>query len=656
MEQQPGQGDEAGEPPRPGPGTPGVRDERLAGFAAGGKWDACPPSGHLAALIEEVGGPRWRCPGAEPGELIGVLRRLAAVESWVAAAKLGVIRELIRADDIPAAPRPRHGDLPDAWSDSLNHELALALACSVGSAEKTALLAWELGARLPRTAALLADGTLSYGKARYVAEAFEWLSDGDAARADELLAARLAAADVTTFGQLANLAARVAAEVDPGLAERRRKAAVKHRARVRLFREDSGTAGLSGRDLPPDEALAADANIAARAGEYKDSGVFDGARMDQLRVTAYLDLINGVPAWERIASGRLATDDAADTPAGAPGGPDPDRDDRGCACRECDSTCRECNGTCRECDGTCRPPGDDEHEDREDLADPEGPQGPDGGCGPESGRPDGDRLAAARALTRLVDLVIPLATLLGLAERPGESHGLGVLDPGLCRYLAAAAAASQRTELCVTVTDPDGIAVGHGCARPTRNGGRAWGQFARFPARVNLTVTADLLAELSGSAGPPGSGSSPPGSWALTRKDAAGPEPADGYGTWTLTLPDGRALTVRLERVPTFDCDHRYESAGYQPSGKLRHLVQVRDYACTNPVCGRHARESDFEHALPFHKGGRTCACNAGARSRKCHRMKQSPGWDVTQPRPGWHRWTTPAGRVYTQGPHRYPV
>ena len=63
---------------------------------------------------------------------------------------------------------------------------------------------------------------------------------------------------------------------------------------------------------------------------------------------------------------------------------------------------------------------------------------------------------------------MPLATLLGLAERPGEIHGFGLLDPALARELAAAAAASPRTEVCVTVTSPEGYAIGHGCARPAR--------------------------------------------------------------------------------------------------------------------------------------------------------------------------------------------
>ena len=103
-------------------------------------------------------------------------------------------------------------------------------------------------------------------------------------------------------------------------------------------------------------------------------------------------------------------------------------------------------------------------------------------------------------------------------------------------------------------------------------------------------------------------------------------------------------------------CDHRHESRSYQPNDTLRHLVQVRDGTCTFPPCSRHARESDFEHAVPYDQGGRTCACNGGARSRRCHRVKQSTGWTVTQPQPGWHQWTTPAGRTYTQGPMQYPA
>jgi hypothetical protein len=248
---------------------------------------------------------------------------------------------------------------------------------------------------------------------------------------------------------------------------------------------------------------------------------------------------------------------------------------------------------------------------------------------------------------RLADLVIPLATLLGLARRPGEGHGLGPLDPSLCRALAALAATSPHTMLCITVTSPEGYAVGHGCARPTRTGRRhpdragnraspansPPGTLTALPARVNLTITITLLAELAQTATQGTPGRPEPGPWSLTR--TGDPGPPGGHGTWELTLPDGSTRIVKLEPVPTLDCDHRRESRAYQPNDVLRHLVQVRDYECTLPTCSRHARDSDFEHATPYHKGGRTCGCNAGARSRQCHRVKQSPGWNVTQPRPG---------------------
>jgi hypothetical protein len=260
--------------------------------------------------------------------------------------------------------------------------------------------------------------------------------------------------------------------------------------------------------------------------------------------------------------------------------------------------------------------------------------------------------------------VVPLATLLRLGERPGEIHGFGLLDPALARQLAAAAAASPGTEICVTVTSPEGYALGHGCTRPTRTTpppppGPAASSLA-LPARLNLTIPAAALPGLTGPASRAGPASHPsPGGRAGTWAFAPGGKQAGtpgGFGTWTLTLPGGRQLTARLDPVPTLSCDHRYESHGYQPSDKLRHLVQIRDGTCTFPPCNRHARESDFEHAIPYDQGGKTCACNAGARSRACHRVKQSPGWTVTQPRPGWHQWRTPSGWVYTQEPKKYPV
>src|SRR5262249_28619902 len=232
---------------------------------------------------------------------------------------------------------------------------------------------------------------------------------------------------------------------------------------------------------------------------------------------------------------------------------------------------------------------------RDDAAPVDGPRdgedgdgGPDDGRRPEDGGPGGGPAPSLAALAARANLTIPLATLLGLAGRPGAAHGLGPLDPALARDLAAAAAASPHSHWCVTVTDPDGIAVGHGCARPARNRGKA----------------------------PPGSRDAPPPRtrWAFT--PAGGPGPPEGDGTGVLTLPGGRELALQLGPVPVTGCDHRHETPGYQPSDMLRHLVEIRDGTCTFPPCSRHARHCDFEHTTPHQQGGRTCACNGAARSR----------------------------------------
>jgi hypothetical protein len=710
---QPGQDGGTGASPDGDPGMPGgtpMRDPRLAAFAPDGGRGAPVPSGRLALLADELSGAERRCRGATGGELMGLLRAWAAIESWAAGAKLGVIAELIRHDD---APRNGgyHGDLPDEWSPSLRHELAAALACSAQSAETTAWLAWEQRARLPGIGARLDDGTLTAAKARAVAETFRFLMDADAAKAEALIADQLAG---KTYPQVLRLAEQAALTVDPGLAERRREHAQRKDARVSFFREDAGTAALSGRDLPPDEALAAMASVNARAEEYQQSDAFGDTPMDVLRAYAYLDLLNAVPAEARIACAE-AQDEAAEavealawaqaraaartvaeakaangTPAGSeaetragteswsetetgtesgarngagtppasdadtpnvtdgrdnpeddgPGGNADDRDD----------------GVRRPGDGGRSDDGDDDDEPDDGSGPDDGGPGP-GGPAPGPGAPP----AGQAPQRRPADLIVPLATLLGLAERPGEIQGFGLLDPALARDLAAVAAASPRTEVCVTVTSPEGYAIGHGCARPdrVRRGAREPGPgtaLAGLPARLNLTIPATALPGLASHAGL----ASQAGPWAFTPRGSPGPpgspDPPDGYGTWALTLPGGRRFTVHLEPVPVFECDHRYESHGYQPSDKLRHLVQIRDGTCTFPPCSRHARESDFEHAVPYDKGGRTCACNAGARSRQCHRIKQSKGWNVTQPRPGWHQWETPSGHVYVQEPKRYPA
>ena len=255
---QPGAGPGPGEEPDPGGGVPGpgARDARLGGFAAGGEWDAAVPSAALAVALEGVSGPGWRCPGAGHDELLGVLRRWAALESWAAAGKLGTVRALIREEDLPLPGGGHHGDLPDGWSKSLAHEVSLALAMPPVSADKLMWQAWDLQAALPGIGRLLADGTLTPAKAKAIDEALAALSEEDRARAEAMIVPQLAG---KTYGQAEKLAIQAAITVDPGGAERLREDAERNRARVALKREGSGAASLSGYDLPTDETLAAHA-------------------------------------------------------------------------------------------------------------------------------------------------------------------------------------------------------------------------------------------------------------------------------------------------------------------------------------------------------------------------------------------------------------
>jgi hypothetical protein len=609
------------------------------------------PSAALAAALVGAAGEGWRCEGGSRGGIVGAVRTAAALESWFCAAKLGLIRAAIREDD-DGLGGDYHGDLPDTWSKSLTTEIALALSMSPVSAGKLMQTAWDLGALLPRIGALLEDGTLTYAKARAVSDALELLSEADKTKAEAMIAPHLTG---KTFGQVDKLAARAATTVDPGLAERTREHAERNRATVILRRERSGAASLSGYDLPTAETLAAHAAVCARAQVYKDSGAFPEVLMDQFRAMAYLDLVNNISAEARIAAG--PPKEGLGAPAESafrdepepddPDAPDEGGPDDGPSGGGSPSDGGGPSGGGQPAPPTCPPPSQQ----------------------PQSSLPQSSPWStppSSPAPPKPTDLTIPLATLLGPRRRPGESHGFGPLDPALCRALAALAAASPHTTACVTVTDENGYAIGHGCFTTGR--GRAQLPGAPAPpltalaSRLNLTITAARLAKLLQSAGqprPPGPAS--PTGWALTPRSALlqhdDPSADPPWcRTWTITLPSGLQYAVPLEPVPTYDCDHRRESHAYEANDMLRHLVQIRDYECTLPTCSRHAKESDFEHATPYDQGGKTCACNAGARSRACHQVKQSPGWKVTQPTPGWHRWETPSGRTYTQEPKRYPA
>lgn len=207
MSQQPISGH--GQSPWPGrdPGLPGglaAGQPTLADFAEGGALDACPPGPDLAVAVVGLSGPDWRCPGATDEELLGLLNRWASVESWAAAGKLGVARELLRRRGIPV-PGSAYGDLPEIWDEGTGHEVAGALAVSLPAADRLLNLAWTLQARLPRIGALLAGGVIDAVKAGIIVTEFLVLDDEKAAAAEALIADQLAGKTASQIGRRPHL-------------------------------------------------------------------------------------------------------------------------------------------------------------------------------------------------------------------------------------------------------------------------------------------------------------------------------------------------------------------------------------------------------------------------------------------------------------------
>jgi hypothetical protein len=240
-----------------------------------------------------------------------------------------------------------------------------------------------------------------------------------------------------------------------------------------------------------------------------------------------------------------------------------------------------------------------------------------------------------------INMTIPAVTILDLADRAGELAGIGPIDPDLARDLAAAAARNPGSTWCVTVTDSQGHAVGHGCARP---------------APVS-TARHRAEPDKPGKPGKPG-GPGPPGRPRFTFTPAGRPGPPGGYGTWRLStgIPGQRDLLLDIEPIPARGCDHRHEAQGHDPGVRLRHLSQVRHATCTGPGCRRPATHCDFEHNIPYEAGGRTCLCNCDPKCRHCHRMKQDPRWKAELLPGGQVRWTMPCGRQHVTEPTRYPI
>ena len=547
-----------------------------------------------------------------------VRARLAAGESPQSAQRGDSAQHAESAGATPAAQaegsadghRGAESDLPELISPFASCELAMALTLTAHAAEAHLELATELASKLPKTAAALEAGVIDIARARIIAEATRVLSKELTAAVENLIFPR---AGQQTSGQLRAALARAVLAADPDAARRRREESQRD-ARVLRWREDAGTAALCGRDLPSAEVLAADQRISARARELKSAGV--KGTMDELRARAYLDFLlgrNSVPQ-ETEEKPEPATPTSAAPPAGGSTASSP-------------------------------PAG--------------GP--PAGGLRVTSwttGGPPG-------SLAARINVTVPLSTIFGFSDAPGEVAAFGPVDADLARELVTAAGLHPGTRWCVTVVGPDGQAVGHGCAH-----GRHTAPPFPPPGNGDRPPSNDINPP-SGDAGPPGNGgdAGPPGDSSddgppgdnggqrRSRERPGGSPPGPSPKLRALNLQARefmRQLGVRVIPLAVGTCDHRNEEPGYKPSRRLRHLIGARTVCCSAPGCRRPAAQCDFDHTIAYEAGGRSCECNVRPLCRRHHRCKQAPGWALEQPNPGTLIWTTPAGRRYKTVATRY--
>jgi hypothetical protein len=556
----------------PGDGAPGGADEVpvVAGFGQGGALDSLGPGPELALLLKDASD----LGGLGDDELTGALRGWRRLGSWAAAMEHAAVAEL-------ATRRMSVARLAEGWVSEAERfaaaEVSAALTLTRCAAEGLVGRALAL-ADLPGTAAALAAGVIDVPKALVLVTGTAGLDDELARRVE---AEVLPKAWKQTAGELRQAVGRAVAAVDPAAAQRRHDAAVKT-ARVERWAEAAGTGALAGRDLPAADALAADNRVNALAAALKADGAAGG--MDFLRAQVFIGLLLGRPVAAPAEPAALPGEAVAEAADGA--GPDG-------AGSGGDTAADGGAGGVAACD-----------------ADPV-PGAPAGLARASAGPPAPAMSALANGWGRLcgsINLTLPLATLLGEGGAPGEVAGFGPVPAAAAAQLAAAGWDSPAMRWCVTVTDADGRAVGHGCAtrRPRATG-----------APASPTATGH------------GSG------------DAAG-------GGW--------AFTVTVAALAAGQCDHAREAAGYVSPPSLRHLIEIRDRTCSFPGCRRPARQCDLDHTRAYDRGGRSCECNLAPLCRLHHKIKQARGWRLTQPEPGVLQWTTPSGWRYTVTPRGHPT
>jgi Domain of unknown function (DUF222) len=391
--------------------------------------DALRPGPVLAALTEQAVAD---AASLTDDQLAGAMRAARRQKTRAAWEETTLVAEYARrraaqhadakAAGVPKGRRP--GEFPD-------DELAAELLITRNQAADRIEADLELTSRLRRTYAGMADGTISADRADTIAAATVFLSDEDAATADEILAA---AAPGLRVDQLGRKAAALEMKLDPEAVRIRKEHAKSTRQRVEVRRELSGNASIAGRELDTAKTLACKAYIDAVAVKVRNYGGLQES-LSSIRALVMTELLQG-----RDPLGLIHPN------------PNPAREPRPAAGgRGFDNGRPPVPATA---DYPCFP---------SDPDDP-GPDDPDADDPDEPARRGPLRPGATAPLPANINLLVPIGTLLGWSAAPATANGIGLLDPNETRDIIQAASQHPRTRWCATIINLDGTATAHACA------------------------------------------------------------------------------------------------------------------------------------------------------------------------------------------------
>jgi hypothetical protein len=242
---------------------------------------------------------------------------------------------------------------------------------------------------------------------------------------------------------------------------------------------------------------------------------------------------------------------------------------------------------------------------------------------------------------------MPWVTFTGTADAPGILGRIGPITAPEARRIASLALRNPAAQWRIVLTGPDRCAIA--VARVSR--GRRTTSRHEPPGitdsagatdvtgvvgRVTIVIPADAL-----DSAPAASERLPEGIYARLLSAAR-------------RARDQARQQAGADRHAPGGCAHTTASPACRPPPRIREFVAARDQTCRGPRCGQPAWRGDLDHTIPYDQGGPTCPCDLGAVCRRDHRLKQRPGWTLSQPEPGVFRWTTPAGRTYITRPDPY--